>query len=390
MKYYLQFIVSFLSGFGFAQDTAQYEAIDKKMDAIPESMATSTESIAAYISKNFATNEDKIRAAFYWTASNISYDVVAIGSKRVLTTEQRIINTLQSRKGVCMNYAYVYKDITSKLGIETVSIEGYTKSYGEISLNGHMWCASKLNGNWYLFDPTWAAGYVSKRKYVKRLDNKFYKADPKTLIVSHMPFDYLWQLSSYPISNQEFYDGKMESATKKVSLDFSKEINSHLSLSESDKAMAAAGRIEKNGLKNELIIKRWNYEKKRSEYEKNNIKYKNQKEFYDKTIKTNEKFKQANTLFTEFLQFKRRRFLPLISDESIKEKIQIPYDLVLQCQKDSNELKDVQDENQSNFNLLKNVIATSKKKMEAEIAFVNEYLSKDKSEREKMFFKKSS
>ena len=45
------------------------------MDKIPDSLTTSTSGIANYINENFKSEDEKIRAVFYWTASNISYDV---------------------------------------------------------------------------------------------------------------------------------------------------------------------------------------------------------------------------------------------------------------------------------------------------------------------------
>jgi hypothetical protein len=51
-----------------------YPLVDAKMAAIP-SASNSTDAIVNYINANFKTETDKIRAVFYWTASNISYDV---------------------------------------------------------------------------------------------------------------------------------------------------------------------------------------------------------------------------------------------------------------------------------------------------------------------------
>ncbi|MES2747188.1 MAG: transglutaminase domain-containing protein [Bacteroidota bacterium] len=382
MKHYIQLIVLFVCGFGFAQNTNSYEAIDKKMDVIPASMATSTESIADYIVKNFSTNEEKIRAAFYWTAANISYDVANMNNQNPnQTTQEKITNTLKTRKGVCMHYAEVFKDIASKMGIEVLLISGYNKDVkGKIAPVSHVWCASKMDGVWYVFDPTWGAGYVDNQKYVKRLNNNYFKAEPKSFLSSHMPFDYLWQFSEYPITNQEFYDGKTEAANKRVKFDFVNEIESYQGLSVSDKAKASAVRIEKNGLKNKLISERLAYEKLR-------INYESQKDSYAKIQDIVAKFNEANVLFTQFIKYRNARFIPLVSDEEIKSKIQVPYDAVSQCQIDISEIKDVQRENLANFNSLKNAIADSKKNYEIHLNFVNEYLSKDKVEREKMFVK---
>ena len=83
----------------------------------------------------------------------------------------------------------------------------------------------------------------------------------------------------------------------------------------------------------------------------------------------------VDTLFADFL------------DENIKDKIQIPYDLIIQCQNDQNELKNIQKEYLVHFDWMKNLIDKTKNKIEIELAFVNQYLSKDKTEREKMFLK---
>lgn len=121
----------FVLNFVVAQSTSEYEVIDKKIDLISENSESSTTFIANYISKNFTTNNDKLRAAFYWTASNISYDVENMLNQKPQTSEEKIANVLRTKKGVCMHYAELFKDITSKLGIEIVLIEGYTKTNGK-------------------------------------------------------------------------------------------------------------------------------------------------------------------------------------------------------------------------------------------------------------------
>jgi hypothetical protein len=57
---------------------------------------------------NFKTETDKIRAVFYWTASNISYDVPGMFDLNVNeTVPEKIAKTLKKRKGVCAHYAVV-------------------------------------------------------------------------------------------------------------------------------------------------------------------------------------------------------------------------------------------------------------------------------------------
>lgn len=73
MKRYLLLFVLLVSAMGLAQNP--YAAIDRKMDEMPQNPETSTASIAQYINYNFTTSQEKIRAAFYWTATNIDYEV---------------------------------------------------------------------------------------------------------------------------------------------------------------------------------------------------------------------------------------------------------------------------------------------------------------------------
>ena len=224
----------------------QFEAVDKKMMQIPDSLTTSTTKIAGYISSNFKTPNDKIRAVFFWTASTICYDVVNMSNQDPNQTEEiKIKRAIDTKKGVCMHYAAVFNDLANKLGVRTYVIEGYTKQYGKIATLGHSWCASQLDGKWFLFDPTWGSGYVLNQKYVKKLDNSFFKAEPSRFILTHMPFDYLWQFLANPITNNEFIGAKVDPKKTKIVCDFPTQIDRFDTLSQADKAFEAAERIEK-------------------------------------------------------------------------------------------------------------------------------------------------
>ena len=94
------FLFSVLS---LGQAKVNYTLIDKKMEAIPNSDTNSTDLVAKYINANFKTESDKIRAVFYWTSSNISYDVknmfvVNFGE----TPQDRIAKTLKTEFVVIM------------------------------------------------------------------------------------------------------------------------------------------------------------------------------------------------------------------------------------------------------------------------------------------------
>lgn len=367
------------SPFVFAQD---YAAVDQKMAQIPQSATTSTDGIAQFINANFPDKEDRLRAAFFWTSQNIDYDVANMDRLNYnQDTDEKIAYALQNRKGVCMHYAEVFKEIAAKTGNEILLVGGYTKVNGKVANVSHQWCASKVNGKWYLFDPTWAGGYVLNQKYTKRMANQYYKAEPKSLISSHMPFDYLWQFSPYPITNQEFFDGKTEAANKIKRFDFEAETENYFRLSEVEQHRATASRIEKNGLKSKMIADRLDFERMKID----NLK---QQDTYTKVMDIVGNFNKANALFNEFIHYRNARFRPLVSDDEIKDKIAVPYRMMLECEAEANKITHVSAENAGNFRDIKKAIAQAKSDYAAHLEFVNEYLSKNKVGRETMFYRR--
>lgn len=356
----------FLSCFSYGQ----YEVVDKKMTKIPDSLTTSTTKIAAYISNNFKTPNDKIRAVFFWTASTISYDVVNMLNQDPNQTEEfKIKSALDSKKGVCMHYSAVFNDLANKVGVRTYVVEGYTKQYGKIATLGHSWCASQLDGKWLLFDPTWGSGYVLNQKYVKKLDNSFFKAAPSQFILTHMPFDYLWQFLANPISNAEFYGGKKDSKNAKIIFDYQVQIDRLDGLSDSDKAFEAAERIEKNGLQNRLIIDQYNFKKKDFTVLKAN---KNIEKL--NAVVTN--YNEAIGLLNDFSRFKVNKFKPEQTDEVLRKNMQELSDKMNKCKEDVYNIGFVGAENTSNLSSLKRMILDAVEQTEKQKTFLDTYLSK--------------
>ena len=356
----------FLSYFSYGQ----YEAVDKTMAQIPDSLTTSTTKIADYIASNFKTPNDKIRAVFFWTASTISYDVVNMSNQDANQTEEiKIKRALDTKKGVCMHYAAVFNAIANKVGVRTYVVEGYTKQYGKIATLGHSWCASQLDGKWFLFDPTWGSGYVSNQKYVKKLDNSFFKATPSNFIISHMPFDYLWQFLETPISNAEFYGGKKDPKKAAIVIDYQAQIDRFDSLSQADKAFEAAERIEKNGLLNKLIIDQYNFKKKDFTIIKanNNIEKLN-------AVVTN--YNEAIGLLNDFSRFRFKKFKPEQSDEVLRKNMQDLSDKMNKCKVDVYNIGSVGAENSSNLSSLKRMILDAVEQTEKQKTFLETYLSK--------------
>lgn len=376
MNRYIVLAFAFYSIMATGQVKNNYEVTDKQVSKIETSSTKSTEDIANYIKDNFKTDGDKIRAVFYWTASNISYDVENMFAVNFNESKEDKINkALKNRKGVCINYAEVFNDIANKVGIESVVIEGYTKQNGFTDYISHAWCGAKIEGKWFVFDPTWGSGSISGGKFIKKINNYYFKADPSKIITSHMPFDYLWQFLNYPITNQEFYNNNFVINKTKPNFDFEAEIEKYNSLSYIDQLRSSADRIEKNGVKNAMIFDRLSY--KRNEVE---------------VLKFNQIVSLYNDGINElnlFITFRNNQFKPNVSDEELKKMIDSPKMKLLNSKELLDDLSAVSKNNQSNVTSLKAGVNQTLSQVEEQFLFVKKYLSKSKTSRKTMFTKVS-
>lgn len=383
MKNIFLLLFFFFSILSFGQVNSGYAVVDAKMAAIPASSAISTEAIAKYINANFKTETDKIRAAFYWTSSNISYDVANMFAVNLNeTVQQKIAKTLKTKRGVCIHYAVVFNELSQKIGIQSYIIEGYTKQNGKVSDLAHAWTAAKIDKKWYVFDPTWGAGYVNNGKYSKKLNNVYFKSEPSIIIGSHIPFDYLWQFSNYPITNGEFYEGKIQINKNRKHFDFEKEIATYNALPEADQLFASAERIEKNGLKNTMILERYEGKKQQLTYLRHNTNI-------EKLNAVVDDMNQAVVLLNDFIQYRNMKFRPALSDVEISNMIETPREKLAKCQNEIYKIGSVGNENAANVNSIRKSISAALVQAEEHSLFVKNYLSKSKMVRKTMFSKVS-
>lgn len=367
----------------FGQANVGYTIVDAKMAVIPPNAANSTEAIAKYINANFKTENDKIRAVFYWTASNISYDVENMFAVNIMETPQdRITKTLKTKKGICGDYAMIFSEIVNLVGLKSIVVEGYTKQYGKVATLAHAWCAAKIENKWYLFDPTWGSGYVNNKKYTRKINNIHFKVSPSKMINSHMPFDYLWQFINYPITNQEFIDGKTQINKTKKNFDFEREITKYEALPKIDQLFESAQRIEKNGIKNQLIAQAYTYVKTSWNTQREN---ENGAKYNTIVNQYNEAINELN----DFIYYRNNKFKPILPDDEIKSKIQNPIQKLEKCQESLFRIGSIGTENADSVSSLKKSIADALVQSETHLEFVNNYLSKSKLVRKTMFSKVS-
>lgn len=358
-----------------------FTGVDKKAILIPDSLTKSTTKIAGYVSANFSSDKEKARAIFIWVATNIQYDIENMYALNFYeTTEEKISKPLQTRKGICENYAALFTDICLKSGIKSYVIEGYTQQNGFSDYIPHAWCAVKLDSTWVMVDPTWGSGYVSNNKFYKKINNSYFSSNPAVLIKSHMPFDFLWQFLNYPVTNQEFYEGKTQQNKTKSFFSYPDSIQAYNRQDHMTQLVSSARRIEKNGIKNSMIFDRLQHIKREIEYDRQN-KIVN---LFNSAVAD---YNEGINLYNQFIEYRNKQFLPKKSDSEIKQMIDTPVNKINDAQAKLDEIKNPD----SNTHVLITQLTKSIDDLSVHIMEQQEwlklYLAKGKSARKSMFYK---
>ncbi|MFO0322370.1 MAG: transglutaminase domain-containing protein [Bacteroidota bacterium] len=381
----LKFIFLFIVGTQtiFAQKTTvnDFSAIDKKALQLPDSLTKTTDRIASYINSNFSTEKDKSRAIFIWVASNIQYDIDNMFAINFYEKkEEKILKPLRTRKGICENYASLFTDICKKTGIKSFVIEGYTKQNGFTDYIPHAWSAALIDSSWFLFDPTWGSGYVNGGKFFKKINNEYYKSSPTTIIKSHIPFDYLWQFLNYPITNQEFYEGKTQQNKTKPFFNFKDTIQLFEKQTHIDQLISSAYRVEKNGVKNSLVFDRLKHLKLEIENDRQSKTI----NLYNSSVLD---YNEAINVLNEFINYRNKQFTPMKTDSEIQNMLDVSDNKLKEAK---NKLGEISTKDFNTVNMIKQLtksIEDASKQMKEQQDWLKLYLSKSKSARKSMFYK---
>lgn len=226
-----------------------YQAVDARMRQVPDSAARTVSGLTRFIAAAFPAEDDRARAAFVWVVRNIRYDVE---NRYVLDLRPEhpttVQETMDKRRGVCRHYAELYSVLANQAGVLTYVVTGYTSLRDPL---GHAWCASRIAGQWWLMDPTWAAGHLENEKFTPHFNNEYFRVAPAVFITTHMPFDPLWQLLPAPRTPQQFQQGTRP-ATPSFPFVFADSVAAYARQSPDEQLRAAARRVEQNGVKNDL------------------------------------------------------------------------------------------------------------------------------------------
>lgn len=122
------------------------------------------------------------RAVFEWTAKNVRYDEHKAFTWRV-DPDEGALRTLNTRLGVCRDYAALAVALLRASGIEAHEVVGKAGSGYDVA--GHAWLEAHIGDRWVQMDPTFASGVVSGTEFVPRFDGRYFDPAPEFLGQTH-------------------------------------------------------------------------------------------------------------------------------------------------------------------------------------------------------------
>jgi transglutaminase/protease-like cytokinesis protein 3 len=312
----------FLSFLTCAQETTGEGSIMKILAQAPDSSFRSASSFAHFIRTRFSDDEEILTAIYIWVAKSVSYDVENMYSIHFEENPGELIEkTFQTKKAICQGYAELFNDLCKRSGIQSYVVHGYTKQHGKIQNTGHAWIIASAGKGWFGFDPTWGAGYVNDGRFTKSFTWEYFMVSPEILILSHMPFDPMWQCLDYPVSIKDFYSGELTAKENGNFFNYSDSISSYEQLTVIDQYEITLKRIEQNGIINPTIRDYASYLKQTIENDRQMKLFEYHVNIVEKLNEAAGHYNQAANLFNQYINFFNRQFKPSVTDLVIRQMI---------------------------------------------------------------------
>jgi hypothetical protein len=299
-----------------------YAQVDALALKLPDSLSGTVGGIAGYVNAHFTTPTEKTRAIFIWIADKIDYDVVNMFALNFYDDPvEAVAKPLRTRKGICVNYASLFTVLRNRVGIRSVMIQGYTKERGFVGFIPHAWSAAVVDGRWYLFDPTWGSGYVENNAFVRKLNEACFKATPETFIATHMPFDPLWEFLYYPMTTEDFFDGKTAVDKSRPYFNYPDSITAYDAEDTVTREALAANRIERNGVRNSATADMIRHLRVDVENRQRQVEADRQNKIVDALNEATRTFNRSVSLFNAFIDYRNDQFKPAKPDSVIQQML---------------------------------------------------------------------
>lgn len=168
--------------------------------------------IAAFIKANAASDQDKVYLIYTWIAGQFKYDLSRMEQifkgkiKREMYTEE----LLTKRKGVCGDFANLFKELCDSVGVPCFRVSGYTKTFRPFhpirkKHYDHAWNVVRIAGIWYPIDVTWGIRQYTKKEYnSEKINYDYLFANEEEFNMRHLAGDPTFQLTEEQITYKTF------------------------------------------------------------------------------------------------------------------------------------------------------------------------------------------
>ena len=214
-----------------------------------------------------------------WIIDNIEFNTKIFKEDKIYSIDYITKNKLATPNG----FALLFSKMLNIANIKNSTVDGYYKGVfyenGDAVLRAnHIWNAVFINEEWHLFDLTLAKGIIvnpettNANKHKLEFINKYNKymlfADPTEFRKTHLPLQKYWQLSSKPITVDEFTKGiYIKNTSSKY--DFISDIDKNTYRKrELNKMLATYDIAYKENNKNIMIVGLQNYKLAKQKYSK--------------------------------------------------------------------------------------------------------------------------
>ncbi len=190
-------------------DRIALECKKDELDNLPQ--------LAYQLTSQLHTDVEKFRAIYRWVCGNIANDYrlyeknmrkrqrfkddsLKLNAWNVQFRKLSFKTMLEDKKAICTGYAYLVKELANLASIDCEVVNGYAKTstidVDKINMPNHSWNTVKLNGKWYLCDPTWASGTPNADtfQFEFNYNDGYFLTHPKLFSVNHYPVDTKWLL----------------------------------------------------------------------------------------------------------------------------------------------------------------------------------------------------
>ncbi len=365
----------------FGQTNRNFTNTDRLILQIPDSKTKTTDHIAAYITEHFHSEIEKSRAVFTWIARNIEYDIDNMFAINFYQDTSEVIDeVMKSRRGICLHYAMLFYEIANKAGIKCYVITGYTRQNGFVDYIPHAWCAGLIDSKWYFFDPTWGAGFIQNRKFIKEVDDNYFMALPKDIIKSHKPYDPLWQFLKYPVTTNEFYYDDFESRKSRHVFNYIDTLMRYEQQSDTEKLQAAIRRINHNGAGNQLTFQHLHQLSGEIEY------YRIQKvtHLYNSSVNN---YNDGVYHLNQFIDYRNKQFTPYKPESEIRFMIANAEKALRHAETQLERIENPDAQTSESSAQLTRMINNAFENLNEQKAFVEKYFSTKKMFRKSLFYK---